>query len=200
MGWITLRGAAPLAALLVAVLALASAFGPAEAKPERPEFVLVSEEDAFEVREYGAMVVAQFTMRGTYTQAVSQGYIKLEKYFAGANTTPELIAMTVPTMVRDDLASGWTTMFVLPKAYRVESAPRPVDRRIRVVEIPPRRVATIVFPGKLNEAAMREHIERLKAWLDAKGLAHKSDFTLAGYDPPWIPGRMRKNEVFVTLK
>jgi DNA gyrase inhibitor GyrI len=91
-------------------------------------------------------------------------------------------------------------MFYLPKGYRPETAPQPTDRRIRVVEIPARQVAVIVFPGKLNERVMREQSEKLGAWLAAKGIAHNNDFTLAGYDTPWTPKRWRKNEVMVTLK
>ncbi len=195
--WWMLR---PVAAVMLAGLALTGGPERADAKQERPEFVVVSSEDKFEIRDYATLVVAQFTMRGTYRQSVSKGYIELEQYFLGENTVPEPIKMTVPTMVRDDLASGWTTMFVLPRGYRAETAPRPNDRRIRVVEFPPRRVAVVVFRGKLGEAVMREQVARLDAWLAAKGIAHRGDFTLAGYDPPWKPAKWRKNEVLVTLE
>ncbi len=190
----------PVAVVMLVGLALAGGLERADAKPERPEFVVVSTEDKFEIRDYATLVVAQFTMRGTYRQSVSQGYLHLERYFLGKNTVPEAMKMTIPTMVRDDLANGWTTMFVLPKGYRAETAPRPVDRRIRVVEFPARRVAVIEFPGKLGEAVMREQVARLDAWLAAKGIAHQGDFTLAGYDPPWTPAAWRDNEVLVTLK
>ena len=190
----------PVAALMLAALALAGSSEPADAKPQQPEFVLVSEEDDFEIRDYATMVVAQFTMRGTYRKSVSQGYIKLEQYFLGKNTVPEPIEMTIPTMVRNDLAEGWSTIFFLPKGYRPESAPPPIDRRIRVIEIPARRAAVIRFKGKLNEFVMREKVEILAAWLAAKGIAHKGDFTLAGYAAAWKPTKWRKNEVIVTLK
>ncbi len=190
----------PVAAVMLAVLALAGGPETAGAKPERPEFVVVSAEGGFEIRDYSTMVVAQFTMRGTYRQSVSQGYINLEKYFLGKNTVPEPIKMTIPTMVRDDLANGWSTMFYLPKGYRPESAPQPIDRRIRIIEIPARRVAVIMFKGKLNELVMREQAEILEAWLAARGIAHNSDFTLAGYAAAWTPKKWRKNEVMVTLK
>ncbi len=167
----------PVAAVMLAALALAGGLETANAKPERPEFVVVSTEGDFEVRDYATLVVAQFTLRGTYKRSVSQGYIHLEKYFLGKNTVPEAMKITVPTMVRDDLASGWTTIFVLPRGYRAETAPRPVDRRIRIVEFPARRVAAIVFPGKLGELVMREQAARLDAWLAAKGIAHRGDFT-----------------------
>ncbi len=190
----------PVAAVMLAALALAGGPETAGAKQERPEFVVVSAEDGFEIRDYGTMVVAQFTMRGTYRQSVSQGYINLEKYFLGKNTVPEPIKMTIPTMVRDDLANGWSTMFYLPKGYRPESAPQPIDRRIRIIEIPARRVAVIMFKGKLNELVMREQAEILEAWLAARGIAHNNDFTLAGYAAAWTPKKWRKNEVMVTLK
>ncbi len=190
----------PVAAVMLAGLALAGGHERADAKQERPEFVVVSTEDKFEIRDYGTLVVAQFTMRGTYKKSVTQGYIRLEQYFLGKNTVPEPIEMTIPTMVRNDLAEGWSTMFYLPKGYRPESAPQPLDRRIRIIEIPARRVAVIRFKGKLNEFVMRDQVEVLEAWLAARGIAHRGDFTLAGYAAAWTPKKWRKNEVMVTLK
>jgi len=172
----------------------------AGAAPEQPAYVVVSEETDFQIREYAPTVVAQFTMRGTYKRAVNDGYIKLERYFLGENTAPERMDLTIPVMVRDDLASGWTVMFVVPSAYRVTSAPQPNDRRIRLLELPARRVASIQFKGKLNETVMREQTERLEDWLRAHDIEHRNDFTLAGYDQGWVPKRFRKNEILVTLK
>ena len=189
----------PVAALMLAALVLAGGSGPAGAEVQRPEYTVVSAEDGFEIRDYATMVVAQFTMRGTYRKSVTQGYLRLERYFLGKNTVPEPIEMTIPTMVRNDLADGWSTMFYLPKGYRPESAPPPIDRRIRIIEIPPRRVAAIMFKGKLNEFVMRDQAEILEAWLAARGIAHRGDFTLAGYAAAWTPEKWRKNEVLVTL-
>ena len=42
----------PVAAVMLAALALAGGPERADAKPERPEFVVVSSEDKFEIREY----------------------------------------------------------------------------------------------------------------------------------------------------
>jgi len=191
----------PVAAVMFGVLVFAGSPERADAKPEQPEYVEISKEGDFTIREYDTMVVAQYTMRGTYRQSVNKGYINLEQYFLGKNAVPEPIAMTNPTMVRDDLAEGWSTIFILPKGYRVESAPRPNDRRIRLFEIPARQVAVITFPGKINERTMREQIDILEEWLTAKGIAHKGDFTLAGYDVTrWKPSKWRGNEVMVTLK
>jgi hypothetical protein len=193
MTWI-LRMAAALA-----LMVLATGPEPAVAKPDQPDYAVVTGGKEFEIRDYSTMVVAQITMRGTYRRGVSDGYILLERYFLGENTVPERIAMTVPVMVRDDAERGWTTMFMLPRDYLRHTAPRPKDQRIRVVELPPRQVAVVKFRGKLNDAVMREQVARLEAWLTAQGIAHRGDFLLAGYNQISISGNTG-NEVLVTLK
>ena len=42
----------PVAAVMLVGLALAGASGPADAKAQRPEFLVVSAEDDFEIRDY----------------------------------------------------------------------------------------------------------------------------------------------------
>jgi DNA gyrase inhibitor GyrI len=196
MGWISRI----IAVSVFAGLAVAGATGGVSAKTDQPVYTVVSEEDDFEIRDYEAIVVAQYTMRGSYSRAVNQGYIELERYFLGANSVPEPISRTVPVMVRDDLEAGWTTFFVLPSSYRQSTAPAPKDARIRIIEYPARRVAVVRFKGKINENAMREQVARLDAWLASRGIAHRGDFLLAGYEEVWKPKRMRGNEIIVTLK
>jgi DNA gyrase inhibitor GyrI len=185
---------------MVAGLAVAGTAVGVSAKTDQPSFTVVSEEDDFEIRDYAPIVVAQFSMRGSYARAVNQGYIELERYFLGKNAVPEPIDRTVPVMVRDDLAAGWSTMFVLPSGYSPSSAPTPKDARVRLIEYPARRVAVVRFKGKLNEDTMRAQVQRLDAWLASKGMAHRSDFLLAGYEETWKPVSLRVSEVIVTLK
>lgn len=188
------------AAAALCLMALAAGPEPAAAKPDQPEYTVVTAGKEFEVRDYKAMLVARITMRGTYRSAVSDGYILLERYFLGANTVPERIALTIPVMVRDDYEAGWTTMFVLPHEYLLRTAPPPNDRRIRVIEIPARQVAVVKFRAKLNDAVMREQVARLKDWLAQQGIAHRGDFALAGYNQTGVPTAGRMSEVIVTLK
>jgi hypothetical protein len=190
----------PIAAILLAVLVLTVGADRAGAKQEQPSYTVVSTDGDFEIRDYDTMVQAEFTMRGTYRQSVSQGYIRLEKYFLGENSIPERIEMTVPTMVRNDLSGGWTTIFYLPRGYQSDTAPRPNDRRIKVIEFPPRQMASVEFHGQLNDSAMRDQVAKLEAWLAANGISHKADFTLAAYNAPWIPASRRRNEILVTLR
>lgn len=165
-----------------------------------PRFEVLSKDGDFEVRLYAPHVIASYTKRATYKRAVNEGYIRLERYFTGENSGPEPMPIAPPIMVRDDGAEGWTTILVLPPEYRVETAPRPNDQRVRVVELPERRVAAVRFKGKLGERVMREQVARLKAWLEARGLAHRGDFTMASYDPPWKISSLRRAAILVTLR
>lgn len=195
MRWIGTR----LAAVALAGMGISGCMQGTEAEAKKPAYSVATAEKEFEIRNYGVQTVAEYTTRGNYGRAVQEGYIKLERYFLGQNAVPEAMPMTVPVMVRDDQTGGWTTMFPLPAEYRVESAPGPLDQRVRIVELPARKVAAVRFPGKLSESAMREQASKLDFWLAARGIAHKGDFTLANYDAPWVPSAWRENEVFVTL-
>jgi len=188
-----------LAVLALSGLAVSGCMQGTASEPEKLAYTVASAENEYEIRNYGAQAVAQYTARGNYGRSVEEGYIKLERYFLGENVVPEAMPMTVPVMVRDDQSGGWTTIFMLPAEYRAESAPEPTDRRVRVVELPPRKVAAIRFPGKLNETVMREQAAKLDFWLASRGISHKGDYTLANYAAAWVPSAWRENEVIVTL-
>ncbi len=188
-----------LAGMAIAVAAVSGCMQTTSAENETPAYSVASAENEFEIRNYRARSVAQYSARGNYGKAVQEGYIKLERYFLGENVVPEAIPITGPVMVRDDGSAGWTTTFLLPVEMSVENAPAPIDQRVRVIELPERRVAAIRFPGEPSEAAMREQASKLDFWLASRDIAHKGDFTMTGNTAPWLPSAWRENEVVVTL-
>lgn len=195
----------PMAASLLLGLALTGCAGGMDGtadskKDANPDYMVASAKEEFEIRDYKPRAVAMTTLRGSYRQSVEQGYINLERYFLGANAVPEAMKMDVPIMVREDPSGGWTTIFPLPRDYRAETAPRPNDERIRVVEVPARRVAVLKFPGALDDSIMTTQSAKLKAWLDGQGIAYRDDWTMAMTDLAWVPARWRTNEIQVTLK
>lgn len=190
---------AVLAVLAVAAAAVSGCMQATSAEKEAPAYTVASAENEFEIRSYGAQTVAQYSARGNYGKAVQEGYIKLERYFLGENVVPEAMSMAGPVMVRDDGGAGWTTMLLMPPEMSAEDAPAPIDQRVRVVELPERRVAAIRFPGNPSETAMREQASKLDFWLASRGVSHKGDFTMAGNTAPWLPSGWRENEVVVTL-
>jgi hypothetical protein len=52
----------------------------------------------------------------------------------------------------------------------------------------------------MNEKTTVGKTKELEAWLNKNNLRTKSGFSLAQYNPPWIPGPFRKNEIIVDVE
>ena len=63
----------------------------------------------------------------------------------------------------------------------------------------PRRVVVIAFSGVMNARRAERHLTELEAFLQARGLTAQSQPTYAAYNPPWIPGPFRRNEIWVEV-
>ena len=191
---------------------------------EEPAYRVIQEDGAIQVREYVAYAVAETLVREPYTAATNEGFRRLFDYISGANrgssriemtapvlVRPERIAMTAPVIVTpqtadrtsgalDGIDDGWMTAFILPEGSTAANAPVPRDERVKLRDIPPRRVAAIRFAGLLRNGRAEVRRRELAAWLEARGLAHSGDWRMAGYHPPWTIPPFRRNEVIVTLQ
>jgi SOUL heme-binding protein len=56
------------------------------------------------------------------------------------------------------------------------------------------------FSGSRSKKSQEENSARLLAWAKSKGLELLCAPGFAYYDPPWIPGFLRRNEVRVRVK
>ncbi|MEL7346914.1 MAG: heme-binding protein [Pseudomonadota bacterium] len=206
---------------LSAVVTGCSVFGAPAA--EEPPFSVTRQDGAIEIRDYAELVVVSTTVEAdSRDSAVGQGFSRLFDYITGANagsrdiamTAPVIvadgevalsvegaeIAMTAPVLVEESAGKAWTTVFVLPEAMTLDTAPLPSDPTVSLGTIPGRRVATIRFSGFFSDSNIAEAEAELRAWLEAEQIAHRGDFTSAGYNPPWTLPWLRRNEVIVTLE
>jgi len=183
------------------------------AKVAEPVFAIVTQDGDFEVRRYGARVVAETRVEGTWEQAGNTGFRRLAGYIFGKNTggtkiamtapvgeraAGRKLAMTAPVGERAD-ADGWLVTFTMPEGETLATLPEPHDERVRLRELTPTRVAVVRFSGRWTESRMREHTEALRGWLAKRGLRAEPEPEINRYDPPWIPWFMRRNEVWLTL-
>ncbi|MGF1553552.1 MAG: heme-binding protein [Paracoccaceae bacterium] len=210
---------------LLGPLALAgcSVFG-GQAAPE-PEYDLVREDGAIEIRAYPELIVAKTTVAAdSRDRAVGRGFNRLFDYISGANRAAEEIAMTAPVVIDDETEGGeeipmtapvvvdgpsaeeaedgqgrWTTMFILPEGTSLDTAPRPTEEAVSLDTIPARQVAVIRFSGFLDDKSVAEQRRALDDWLERQGIAHTGAWRSAGYNPPWTLPWLRRNEVMVPL-
>ena len=204
---------------LVAALAAPSAM----ARIEEPAFDTVKSSGDFEVRHYAPRIVAQAEVEGDLWGASNDGFRVIAGYIFGNNvsvtgggaekiamTAPvttepvaEKIAMTAPvTMERTGEAAGerYRMHFVMPARYTMATLPRPKDERVKLLELPPQRMAVAKFSGLSGEGKVKEKTDELLAWVRAEGLEVAGPVQLARYDPPWTLPFLRRNEVMVPLR
>ena len=93
----------------------------------------------------------------------------------------------------------WTVAFIMPSEWTMETLPEPMNDDVTLREQPARRMAVYQFSGMMNDARAQRGREALDAYLQERGLGPLSAPTYASYDPPWIPGPFRRNEVWVEI-
>lgn len=180
---------------------------------ETPKYFVIEKQNEIEIRKYPAYIQAEVAIdEKQYQAAIEKGFSVLAGYIFGNNvskqkiemTTPvqasrsEKIAMTTPVTVSGE--SGFTVAFIMPAAYSLETLPQPKDDRVHFRQIPARSLAAIRFSGYFRQDAIQKNKQRLGQWLEARGIETEGDFIVAGYNPPWVPGFLARNEVLIQIK
>jgi hypothetical protein len=178
-----------------------------------PAFVATPAPDGFEIREYEPMIIAETEVSGDMDDAMNPAFRRLAGYIFGKNITRESIEMTAPVVmeqrsqkiemtapvVMEEQGDTTWMAFVMPEEWTMETLPIPVDKRVRLREVPARRMAVLQFTGFLNERRINAHAEKLMGWLDENGYETIGTWQAAGYDPPWTLPFLRRNEIMVEL-
>ena len=172
---------------------------------ESAEYKVVESEGNFEVREYPDLMLA-----ATKTKLEAQGrdgsFMKLFRYISGANESDKKISMTTPVFMENDKADSVVQMgFVMPKDIADEDIPAPTGEGVDVRKRVGGRFAVLRFSGQLNAKSAKESEAKLRIWMTSKDLipndsVESSGVETAGYDPPFTPGPLRRNEVLIRLK
>jgi len=111
----------------------------------------------------------------------------------------ERIPMTVPVTEEKQEDNIHRISFTMPHKYTLETLPEPSDHRIMFKEIKDQRVAVLRFSGRVKEKMAYEKIEKLRQWLFKKGINPQSNFIVAQYNNPAVPGFLRRNEIMVAI-
>jgi hypothetical protein len=199
---------APLALLLLGATGVALAV-------EQPKYRVEKDYGSFEVRAYESAIVAETVVTGAFGDGTNEGFRRLAGYIFGANDGGRKIAMTAPVGAEpsrgtkiamtapvgsEKAPDGWVVTFTMPPSLTMKTLPVPDDARVRLRELPPRRVAAARFSGTWGAERFEAIATKLAA--DAKGAGLRPASgppVFARYDPPWTPWFLRRNEVLVAL-
>jgi hypothetical protein len=182
-----------------------------ERQTEEPEFRALKTDGDFQIREYGAMTVAETVVQGPRKSALSQGFEIIADYIFAKSRDGEKIAMTVPVtqdsgdpmasdppLFDDDLEGAWRTRFVMPAGRTADDLPK-APASIELVDLAPRKVAVVSFAGRADDALLAEQEDRLRGWLARHGEKAGGEPEYAFYNSPIIPGPLRRNEVWLAV-
>ncbi len=179
---------------------------------EQPKYSVEFSEKPFEVREYSPTIVAIVHAEGGRSDAVSAGFRILAGYIFGDNQARAKIAMTAPVTqsagqttamtapVQQQTTQGGSDIsFTMPADYTLTALPGPRDGRIRLIQVPSRRMAAVTFSGFWSDANFQSHQEELLGFLKRHRLSAVSPPSYAYYNAPWTPWFLRTNEVLIEI-
>ena len=177
----------------------------ARAAYESAEYKVVESDGKFEVREYPDLMLVATTTK-LDAQGRDGSFMKLFRYISGANESDKKISMTTPVFMENDKEESAVQMgFLMPKDIAVGGVPAPTGEGVDVRKRVGGRFAVLRFSGQLTTKSAKESEAKLRTWMATKGLVaddsvESSGVETAGYDPPFTPGPLRRNEVLIRLK
>lgn len=202
--------------ILVVVIALFSfwvLYGFFSSRVKEPKYSVVAEKDGYEIREYESYIEARVRVTGSYREALSSGFQILAGYIFGDNTSKRSISMTVPVTEQNSESIAMTVLvseialtenarivaFVMPEEYTLDTLPVPNDTRIEIVEVPAHRSAVLRYSGYNSAEKVAQMKTKLLEYLKRDGVVVVGDPRGAGYNPPWTPPFMTRNEILVDI-
>jgi hypothetical protein len=200
---------------VIVILLLWSLIGYFSSRVETTEYSVLESKAGYELRLYPAHIVAQTIVTGTYDEALSQGFRIIAGYIFGGNRKKESIAMTSPVIEQKSVSESIamtspvmasvdgetrTIAFGMPKSYTLETLPVPNDSRVQIVTIPEKKLAVLRFSWMRNAARVQTKKSELLASLKKDGATVLGEVQYAGYNAPWTPPWMIRNEVMVEVE
>jgi hypothetical protein len=110
----------------------------------------------------------------------------------------EKIRMTTP-VTEEKTGNLHRISFVMPSKYTMETLPEPEDNQIKFEEVKDEKMAALRFKGRVKEKMAENKIEEMKKWLKENNIQPKSNFIVAQYNNPAVPGFLRRNEILVEI-
>jgi len=163
------------------------------------KYKVVREVGKVEIRAYPKIVIAKVE------DPNADAFSLLYNFITGGNRQKEKVKMTSPVvsqkiaMTSPVISDVGSMAFVMPEEFTLETTPEPSDNRVIITEIPERHVAALCFSGGWSEAHFEKETQELLDELAKAEIRTKGNVFTMLYNPPFIPGFLRRNEVAVEV-
>lgn len=184
---------------------------------EQPPYVLIgSVGNDVELRQYQERLAARVVLENQETGdgRMNAAFSILADYIFGNNransklamtalvaaqTSSEKIAMTAPVAADASSDGPYTMSFYLPRNFTLDTAPLPIDPRIKLVNEPATIMAALRFSGSRDDQKVDDYKKRLLLTLNSSEWQSVGEPIAYFYDPPWTIPSLRRNEVAVVV-
>lgn len=167
---------------------------------ESANYSVIESAGKIEIRDYPDLILA-----ATDSKMESQGrdgsFMRLFRYISGANEGEQKIAMTTPVFMEGEIGMSDVSMgFVMPRKVIDEGVPKPIGDAVKIRKRKGGRFAVIRFSGQLDLKTAKAQEAKLRQWMKSHSFEGGLEAEAAGYDPPFTPGPLRRNEILIRLK
>ena len=90
--------------------------------------------------------------------------------------------------------------FGMPKSYTLNTLPVPTDSRVKLVQVPDKKLAVLQFAGYGTNARIQKMEKKLLELLSQGGIEVIGSPSYAGYNAPGTPPWMTRNEILVEVQ
>jgi peptide methionine sulfoxide reductase msrA/msrB len=181
---------------------------------EEPKFTDKIVYQDFEIRSYAAILTAQTEVNESFDDAGNKAFRILADFIFGNNTTRTKIDMTAPVVQKpgasekiamtapvtlSKASEGYIVQFTMPAKYTRETLPQPNDPRVKIVEIPARKIAVYAYTGSWSESRFNEKLAAFRAALAREKIETAGEPTFARFNSPWQLPFFRRNEIWLEV-
>jgi hypothetical protein len=167
---------------------------------EQAKYEVLREINKVEIRRYPRLVIARVDGYG------DGGFNILFGFITGDNRQKSKIAMTAPVvseqiaMTAPVLSDPDSIAFVMPEGFMLETAPEPLDDRVKIVELPERVVAALQFSGRWSNSIFKKKAKAMLEELAKAGIKRTGQVFSMRYNGPFTPWFLRRNEVAIAVE
>ena len=164
---------------------------------ETIQYQLIKKTGHIEIRKYDSFLLA--STKTLINTTLDTGFNNVFSYISGNNDQNQKISMTKPVVTYEE-KQELVTGFYVPSKYSKSTVPNPVSQSVFINEMNEAYYAVIRFSGNWRPKNIEKHDQKLLQYLAQNKIIIISRRYLMRYQPPFIPGFLRRNEIAYQIK
>lgn len=180
---------------------------------EEAKYGVIKKDTKFEIRSYAPQIIAETIVEGDFENSGNKAFRRLFRYISGDNRSRVKVDMTAPVsqepvsekiemtapVGQQRVGNKWSVSFLMPASYNLETLPEPEDPKVKIRQVPARRMAVVRYSGFWSEKRFLRYKKELELWIEKNGFKTVGESIWARYNPPFTPWFLRRNEILIPI-